>query len=261
MRFTFLVAVLFSTVCCAAEPTDFRIENELAVRKDDSEAKVKTTTLFRGGLVYDMIGDQGETTIFDKLADSFTLLDPTLRIQTKVRASELKDAVLLQREKMRSVTDPFFAFAAFPKFEQAYEQESGLARFQSPWIDYRIETQPLEDNSVRERYYDFCDWYCFLNLRVNPDSTTLFARMEINRFLAEKKRFPKRIHVSVFPNGNSGLTGIVAQPDVYVSTSKLGARFVPADEQRLQRIGEQLKTFRSVSFEQYLKEIRSGSGR
>ena len=256
--FSFIATIIvFTSVCSAAEPSidSFRVENELAVQQ--TGVKVKTTTLFRQGIVYDMIGDNGETTIFDTQNDTFTLLEPTFRFQTQIRASELKETVLKHREKMRSEKNPFFAFAAFPKFEETYEEESGLARFQSPWIDYQIETLPLDDDSLRQRYYDFCDWYCFLNLRVNPDSTTLFARMEVNRFLNAQKRFPKKIQVSVFRKGNSGIAGIVTQPDVYVSTHKLGTRFVPEDEQRLIRVEEQRKTFRTVSFAEYQKEMKN----
>ena len=250
--FTFFV-VFLPVLCGAAE--NFRVENELTVQQTGE--KVKTTTLFTGGLVYDMIGDNGETTIFDKASDTFTLLEPTLRIQTQVIASVLKEAVLKRREAMRSESQPpFFAFAAFPRFEETCEEESGLVRFQSPWMDYRIDTIPFPDDAFRERYYDFCDWYCFLNLRVNPDSTTLFARMEVNRFLKEQKRFPQKIQVAVSPKGNFGIAGIIANPDVYIGTHKLGIRFIPSDEQRLRRVDEQRKTFRTVSFEKYLREIR-----
>jgi len=253
MRLLSLFVFLFPILCGAAE--NFRVENELTVQQTGE--KVKTTTLFTGGLVYDMIGDNGETTIFDKASDTFTLLEPTLRIQTQVIASELKETVLKRREAMRSQPQPpFFAFAAFPKFEETYQEESGLVRFQSRWFVYNIETVPFADDTFRERYYDFCDWYCFLNLRVNPDSTTLFARMEVNRFLQERKRFPQKIQVDVYTKGNFGIAGIIANPDVYMSTHKLGIRLIPRDEQRLRRIDDQRKTFRTVSFEEYLKEIR-----
>ena len=239
----------------AAEPglENFRVENELTVQQTGE--KVKTTTLFVRGLVYDLIGEQGETTIYDKGADTFTLLEPTFRIQTQVKASELKETVLQLRSKMRQETQPpFFEFVLFPKFEETYEEESGLVRFQSPWIVYKIETISLLDDTFRERYYDFCDWYCFLNLRVNPDSTTLFARMEVNRFLREQKRFPQKIQVDIHKKGNTGIAGIVENPDVYIGTHKPGARLIPGDEKRLQRIDEQRKTFRTVSFEEYRQE-------
>jgi len=250
--FTFFVFFL-PVLCGAAE--SFRVENELTVQQTGE--KVKTTTLFTEGLVYDLIGDNGETTIFDKASDTFTLLDPTLRIQTKVIASELKEAVLKRREAMRLESQsPFFAFALFPKFKETYEEESGLVQFQSSWFVYNVETIPFPNDALRQRYYDFCDWYCYLNLRVNPDSTTLFARMEVNRFLREQKRFPQKIQVDVHKKGNFGIAGIIANPDVYIGTHKLGIRLIPRDEQRLKRIDEHRKTFQTVSFEEYLKEIR-----
>ena len=251
----FVLVFFLPSACGAAEPVagNFRVETELTVQQTGE--KVKTTTLFAGELVYDMIGEHGETTIFDKATDTFTLLEPTLRIQTKVNASELKETVLKFRAIMREKSlQPFYAFAVSPKFKEAYEEESGLARFQSSWMDYQIETMPLADDALGGRYYDFCDWYCFLNLRVNPDSKTMFARMEVNRFLRERKRFPKQIHLDIYTKGNSGIAGIVTAPDAYISTHKLGTRFIPSDEQRLQRIDEQRKTFRTVSFEEYLKE-------
>ena len=255
--FSFFAFVLLLPITSqAAEPGlgNFRVENELAVQQTGE--KVKTTTLFVDGLVYDQIGEQGETTIFDKTADTFTLLEPVLRIQTQMSASELKEAVLQRRNRMRQETPPsFFEFALFPKFEEIYEAESGFARFQSPWIVYKVDTIPLHDDALLERYYDFCDWYCFLNLRVNPDSMTLFARMEVNRFLRERKRFPQKIQVDIHKKGNFGIAGIVENPDVYIGTHKLGARLIPGDQQRLQRIDAQRETFRTVSFEEYRREI------
>ena len=255
----FFVLVFFlPLICGAAEsvPGNFRVENELTVLQTGE--KVKTTTLFAGELVYDMIGEHGETTIFNKAEDTFTLLEPTLRIQATVNASRLKEEVLKRRNTMTfEPHQQFYKFAAFPKFEETFEQESGLARFQSSWMDYQIETMPLPDDAFRQRYYDFCDWFCFLNLRVNPDSTTLFARMEVNRCLHQRKRFPKKIHLDVYRKGNFGIAGIVAAPDVFTVTHQLGTRFIPNDERCLQRINEQRQAFRVVSFDEYLKERSS----
>ena len=231
----------------------FRVQNELSILKTGS--KIKTTTLFHAGLVYDIIGDK-EITVFNPAADTFTLLEPTLRIQTVISsAKKMRDEVHRNQMKMKAHSNPFLAFAASPKFEIAYEDETGLAKFQSKWIEYLVETKPQKDVKLQTAYYDFCDWSCHLSLWVNPDSATMFARMEVNRFLREKGRFPDKIQLSVYPKGNSGISGLVQKPDKYESTHVLAVRLVPADEQLIARIKEQMNTFRVVPIREYLLEL------
>lgn len=239
----------------------FRVENELVNQQNGQ--KVKTITLFSDDLIYDFIDDHGEITLFDKKNDMFHFVEPMFRIQTQKRASEMKKLVEERRTRLRShqsaqtgaQQNPFIAFALSPKFDETYEQESGLARFQSPWIDYQMTTQPLKNFQIRNEYYNYCDWNCYLNLHTNLTSPTLFARMEINRFLHERECFPQKIQVSVYPKGNRGITGIVNNPDVYISTHTLGIRWIPADETRVQRLAEQRKVFRSLPFKEYQEEI------
>lgn len=235
------------------EELRFRVENELINQQNGQ--KVKTVTLFSDNMIYDFIDDHGEITLFDKQNDMFTLVEPTFRIQTKKRASEMKKLVEERRQRIRSHQNPFLAFALSPKFEETYEPESGLARFQSPWIDYQITTQGLKDARLRNEYYDYCDWNCYLNLHTNPASPTLFARMEVNKSLRAKERFPQKIQVSIYQKGNLGITGIVTEPDVFVTTHSLGIRWIPADETRVQRLAEQMKAFRSLPFKEYQEEI------
>lgn len=229
----------------------FRVEN--TIRTPGSEEVFKTTTLFRDAIVYDVIGEQGEITVFDSESKRFTLLEPARRIQTKIDGEQLRKTVEEKRAGFRSHKNPFVVFMVSPKFEIAHETETGHLRFQSKWIEYQCETQSMENAVLKNRYYDFCDWFCFLNLRLHPGSSTLFARMEINRYLRENGRFSEKIKVLVYPRGN----GVMNQPEVSESSHTISPRLVPSDEKRIEQIHGQMETFRVVSLEEYQKQLNN----
>lgn len=240
------------------EKLQFRVENEVRSLQDGEVAhRMKTTTLFDGAFVYDIIGDNGEITIFDKEKMLFTLLEPSLRIQCSLDAKEMKKQVDQARDKMRNNKDAFRAFAVSPKFETTIEKETGLVKFSSRWIEYQITTRPIEGPKLQDAYFDFCDWYCYFNLKVNPGSSTMFARMEVNRSLRQSGRFPEKIQVRVFPKGNTGISGIVNPSQMSESDHVFSLRLVPNDEKKIEAIHEQTKSFRVVSFEEYQKQMNS----
>ncbi|MGL6196201.1 MAG: hypothetical protein ACRC2T_15400 [Thermoguttaceae bacterium] len=252
------LGVLFDVSNAAESPqsgeskVQFRIENEL--QSDKIINPIKTTTIFYEGVVYDIIGDNGEVTIFDAKNNSFTILDPARLVQSNISASDVKDFCDKSREKLLAHKNQFFSFLSAPKFQVNYEEETGYVTFQSKWIDYVIETKPLTEAGIAKEYFEFCDWYCYFNIRSNPSSLPLFARLKVNEFLKEKGRFPEKIQVKIYRQGNSGISGIVGKPDVSESSHKFANRLVPTDEQRIKKIIEQTKTFRSVPFADYLKE-------
>lgn len=236
-------------------PVRFRVDNE--VRREGGTAfSNKTTTYFHEGVVYDVLARNREITVFDEKNNSFTLLDPVLRLQTCLIASEIKTEVAQVQREMKKHANPFIAFAVDPQFDEKFDSTTGVVQCLSPWIEYTINTKPLPDTGIGTTYFDFCNWICYFNLRVNPGAATSFARMKVNRLLQEKGRFPEQIKVNVYPKGNTGAAGIANPPDVYVSTHHLVLRLVPADEQRIAEIRDNLETFRKVSLSEYQQEVR-----
>ncbi|MGL6225706.1 MAG: hypothetical protein ACRC10_03660 [Thermoguttaceae bacterium] len=236
-------------------PVRFRVDNEVR-REGGTSFSNKTTTYFYEGVVYDVLAGNREITVFDEKSNSFSLLDPVLRLQTCLSASEIKTEVAQVQREMKKHANPFIAFAVDPKFEEKIDETTGVIQCLSPWIEYTINTKPLTDTGIGTTYFDFCNWICYFNLRVNPSAATSFARMQVNRLLQEKGRFPEQIKVNVYPKGHTGAAGIANTPDVYISTHHLVLRLVPADEQRIAEIRGYLDTFRKVSLSEYQQEVR-----
>jgi hypothetical protein len=232
---------------------EFRIDNEMQV---EGSAKKATSTIF---LLNDnfisLIGENGEITFFDSDRQIFTLLDPVLRIQTQLDAAETKRKV--ERLRQQVMTSPgldpntFNAFAVKPVFQPEFEETSGTLALQSPWMDYLLVTHVLTDPETTKQYFDFCDWVCYLHLRIDPRSTTMLARLEVNRILREKNRFASRISVSVFPKGKTP----IAKPDKAQSSHKMILRLDHTDTKRIDQAKEFRRTFQMMAFDEYQKLV------
>jgi hypothetical protein len=232
---------------------EFRIDNEIQV--EGSPEKITSTTFLLNGNFISLIGDNGEITFFDSDRQIFTLLDPVLRVQTQLDAAETKKKVELLRQQVMTSPglDPntFNAFAVKPVFQPEYEETSGTLALQSPWIDYLLVTHVLTNPETAKQYFDSCDWWCYLHLRLDPRSTTMLIRLEVNRILREQNRFATRISVSVFPKGKIP----IAKPDKAQSSHKIIVRLDHTDQQRIDQAKEFRRTFAIIPFDDYQKKV------
>jgi hypothetical protein len=232
---------------------EFRIDNEIQV--EGSPEKIMSTTFLLNSNFISLIGESGEITFFDADRQIFTLLDPVLRVQTQLDATETKKKVELSRQQVMTSPglDPntFNAFAVKPVFQSEYEETSGTLALQSPWIDYLLITNVLTDPEIAKQYFDSCDWLCYLHLRLDPRTTTLLVRLEVNRILREQNRFASRLSVSVFPKGKTPL----AKPDKAQSSHKIIVRLDHTDQQRIDWAKEFRRTFAMIPFNEYQKKV------
>ena len=227
----------------------FRIDNRLVT----GDRVVKTVTIFTAGLVYDCIGDYGQITIYDKAAGTLTLLDPSCRLKTIVTTESLADDYVQRREAFRKSDNPFQNYLAEPYFEDnAFEGESGLMYFRSPWVEYRFETVSLNDPVVSEAYYDFCRQFTLLNIRIG-DSPTPMLRKELNPILEQNRRFPGKVNLTLYPRGKVIITGHVIHAE---STHIFVRRLQSPDELRVQQANRYRELFREVPLDDYLREVR-----
>ena len=240
----FVLFVSVASVGFAAET--FRVENDL---RWGNAAPVRSTTLFDGTVFYNLIGTNGEITVFDPPKDTFTLLDPELRLQTHLAASETKRFVDAQRIQLESHKNEFVAFATKPAFTM--EETASLITLQSPWIDYTLTTKAFPNPEIAKTYLDFCDWTCYLNQRITPGLATPLIRLEVNRVLREKSQFPASMKVSIFPTGKKFL----AKEENIRTTHELSRRISEADRQRIARTHELMRTFTVVPFAEYQTKV------
>jgi hypothetical protein len=240
----FLVAVqLFAFDGIAVE---YRIDNEIGT--------VKSTVYLLENQFVSMIDTNGEIAVFDAAEKTFTLLNPPLRLQTVLDAVEMKNKTnaLCNRilESDNPKTNSFLYFAVKPKFEVKHDEAAGLLTLQSNWIDYTLKTIPLPDETGA-MYYDFCDWMCYLNMRLNPYSTMMLTRLAVNNVLRQEHRFAVHVSASLYPKGKTAFS----QGDVTESSHQLSRRLSDDDKKRLQLVDEYRKTFPSVPLEEYRKTL------
>jgi len=224
--------------------TEFRI--------DSNVQGIKSTAFLLQGKFYSMTGDNGEIVEFDAETKIFTLINPALRLQTQLDGEAIRKNVEQLRERLlhhpNTKTDSFGYFAFTPKFETEFSPVSGMLALQSNWIDYEIKTIPFADSSAA-MYHDFCDWVCYLNLRLNPRSSQMLTRLEVNRLLREKQRFAVSVSVSIYAGGKQGL----AKPSQVSSSHDLVRRLSDADRKRIEQVQEFKRTFSRATIDEYQK--------
>ena len=226
----------------------FCIDNRLII----GDKAVKSLTIFYDGRVYDFIGDHGQITIYDKAAGMLTLLDPSCRLKTTVTTENLAEDFIHHREALRKSDNPFHNYLAEPFFEEnAFEAESGLMYFRSPWIEYRFETVPLVDPVVSEVYYDFCRQFTLLNIRTGSSPTSMI-RNALNPILEQHQRFPGKINMTIYPRGKVILSRMAVHAE---ATHTFVWRLQSPDETKVKQANRCRELFREVPLDNYLREV------
>ena len=237
------LAGCFLSLTVAAE---FRIDNDVQ--------GVKSSAFLLEGKFYSMIGDNGEIVEFDANTRTFTLIDPALRIQTQIDAEETRRKVEQLRQQVlndpSTKTDSFRYFAFKPTFVSEFDTTSGKLALQSHWVDYDIKTIPFTDPSSGA-YYDFCDWVCYLNFRINPLSPQMLIRLEVNRLLRKEQRFAVNVAETLYPSGKQWL----ARPNRISSSREIVRRLGDTDRKRIEQAQEFKRTLPLVPFDEYQRRI------
>ncbi|MGL4595842.1 MAG: hypothetical protein ACRCUY_14060 [Thermoguttaceae bacterium] len=254
-----IVGLIIPLFCCtffcvqidAAERV--RIDNE--IRAGESTA-IKSTAYLIGNNFYSFIGDAGEVTFFDAEKEVFTLIHPALRLKTFLDGAETRQKAESLREAAheREKQSAYWNFLVKPVFQQERNDVTGTIALQSFWIDYLLTTSGFPDDNTAARFFRFCDWTCYLNLRLSPQSSTMFARLEVNRILRESNRFPHKITMSIYPKGKTGIRPLEEQMS---STHQMVFRFTELDDKRLDQVHEWMRVFQTISFAEYQEKMFS----
>lgn len=235
---------LFLFCLSSAYAVELRIDNEVR------PGNVKSTTYLQDGDFFSMIGQNGEVTYYDSKAKTFAILDPALRIQTRIDAEETKKRVALLREEIltspKSEQGTFIAFIVKPTFQSEFDENSGDLALRSPWFDYVLSTTVFPNPETAKLYSDFCDLSCYLNFRISK-AKAMLVRLEVNRILASHNRFPTKISASIYPKGQ----GPLAKVEKAESSHKLILRLTEEDHKRIAQAKESMRTFTVVPFSEY----------
>ena len=245
-----IIAAFFLIAFCAVrlDAAEFRLDNEIR------PGNVKSTTYLLDGDFFSMIGQNGEITYYDSKAKTFSILDPALRLQTRLDLGETKDKIELLRQEIlnspKLEAGSFNAFVVKPIFQSEFDENSGDWALWSPWFDYVMETAVFPNADAARQYNDFCDLSCHLNYRI-AYSKSMLVRLEVNKLLAARSRFPKKISVTIYPNGKSPLTKSEKMESAHV----LVVRLTEEDRQRITQAREALRTFPAVTFSEYERKV------
>jgi hypothetical protein len=234
-----------------APAADFLVNNAVYA-EGETEPRVRTTTIFLDGLVYDYLESPTETIVFDARAGRFTLLDPDRRVRTEVTTKQVANLITQLKKRAGRHESEYLQFLAEPHFEERFELSTGALVLDSPWLTYRVHTEKPANPDIVEQYRQFADRYCQINTMLNPRLMPPFARMELNRVLAENGVIPRHIELEL--RSGRGLTARVTRLS---SRHELVQKPGEASLARVAQTREFMGMFQLVSFRQYRQPASS----
>ena len=212
---------------------------------DKKEPDSQSTTIFHNAFVYDFLQNPAETTVFDKTAGRFAILDDVRRIRTELGTKELENFTQKLKDRAVKGQDPLMQFLAEPSFEERYDPSRRELILFSDLVNYKAIVTSA-DNSVVSQYREFSDWYARLNAILISGSRPPFARLKLNEALARREAVAREVAltITVVKDGKS-------QPATVRSEHVLSLTLAPADMERIDRARKAMTAYKPVSFEQY----------
>jgi len=232
----------------AAQPR-FRVENKVFV-EGEKEPRIRTTTIFYDGVVYDFLEDPAEITVLDVARGRFVLLDRTRKVRTELTTRRVADFSQRLKKWAQGQSDPFLKFLADPQFDVQHDEATGESSFTSPWMTYRLITIDANSGDISRQYREYSDWYCQLNALLNPGTRPPFARMIVNAALEQRGRFPGEVHLTLRPK-----KGLLAKQITARSEHLLVRRLVESDLQRIAQTGRLMALYTAVDFKEYQRRV------
>jgi hypothetical protein len=240
---------------------DFRIDTEVFVG-EEKEPLAETLTIFSNGYVYDFsLAKSEEITVFDPRRGKFTVLDAGRQMKMVVSTQEVLDWCLALSTHAVQSKDPTFAFAAQPTFEvhESSIEENGQTLTEvtlngNPIVYSAKGKQPPVAESVAA-FHDFANWYARLNALLPPGGLPPEARLKLNQALADRGLLPTEIKLTITP-GSRFKSKLELRSRHLINWTLSGS-----DRKRLERTGDYLQTFQTVSFEQYCNKPAPSSER
>jgi hypothetical protein len=266
----------------AQKAVDFRVESKVYEDKAANPSS-ESTTLFVfndsgnkwHNLVYDFLSSPSEITIFETVGSrverkdehggrntaigeetTITLLDRSRKVRSVTDGGKLWTFTQQLRSRAARQTSPLLKFAAEPNFGGKFERtgdDEAWVRFSSPWITYRVRlATDLAGSTNFSPYFDFCDYSAQLNSMMHPGALPPFPRMEVDSSLRSKSAQcpPNLVEVTISDDSRG------AKPIVLHSEHHFSTQLTTEDRQRIDEANESLKTFKQVSWEEYLRPIQ-----
>lgn len=229
-----------------AKAQGFRMETDVLLG-EQKEPICRTLTLFTDGLVYDFIlsGDTKEVTVFDMNSGRVILLDSKRSLKTVLTHEQLIRLTTSLKLELKS-DNSVFHFAANPKFETNFDEASSVLTLSSDRMMYRVQGKPAELSDAPRQYQELADWSARLNA-CRPGNLPPFARLELNRELAERGLVPFEVQQTIVVPGRLGSSRKLELKTRHLVNWALGTN----DRKRIESVSQQIGKFEAVSFETY----------
>ena len=249
------VLLALCALVATVEAEDFRIATKVFIGPEVEEGEEvepvsETTTLFRGGTVYDFLGDSQQIAVFRKPLGSapgrFILLDPQRKIRTELSTGQLQKFATGLKAWSAAQDDPLLKFNSNPNFQESWDASSAELTLASPVVQYRVVTEPMPSRQAALQYREFSDWYARLGALLYPGSTPPFARLAVNAALSEYQAMPTEVHLRIAEYKSLRKDDIVMRSEHTITW-----RLSKADQDRIDQAGAYLVQFPEVELGEF----------
>lgn len=247
-----LTALLLLASTAAAQT--FRMETD--VHEGNAKARVcRVLTVFTDGLAYDFLtlennggnGNITETTVFDIPNGRVVMLSPDRRMKTVVSLDELLKTTTDLKVNIKE-SDRLFHFAAHPKFDVKFSAEAKELALRSDIMTYVVKCAKEETPGAARTYQEFADWSARLNSLRPGKNLPPFARMELDRELAQRNLMPAEIARTIVIAGT-----LRNRKEEVLTRHHINWILSSKDHDRIQRVAQQIGDFKTVSFQEFIK--------
>ena len=207
-------------------------------------------TIFQDkGCVYDFRkrGDN-EVIVFDRsrssgscCSTSVVMCGPRFRLSKVTLKSFVRRA---SNSRTAGSDNAMVKFLGDPNFQVTFDPVTTLLRLQSDWLTYEARLTPASNDQVAQ-YRDFADSYAGLNAILYRESPPPFARIMLNKAIADHHGVPLEVQLSV-KNRRGEMQSIH-------SKHKFIAKLAQEDRDRVAGFRQDMATFSSVAFGEYRK--------
>ncbi|MCA9132092.1 MAG: hypothetical protein KDA45_03025 [Planctomycetales bacterium] len=212
------------------QQVSFRVVTDIFV-STQKEPVQQTLTLFSQGVAYDIsFNDPNQITLVDPQRKRIVLLNKEQQIQTEIDLQQLHEFIDAARKQAESSDlAPYLQGAA-----QVQITDEGVT-VGDRTLQYHSTLQEPREEPMAAQYAQVADALALLNGR---SGVPPFARLSLNRAVAEQKALPAEITRTI---------GSDSQPFVVRCKLHTNWRLSRDDEQKIAEIGKMLVNFEVVS--------------
>jgi hypothetical protein len=183
--------LLLTTNCLAQESATishvkFQVDTDVFFGDQDAPAQ-QTRTLFSGGVAYDIsYDDPNQITLVDPTRNRIILLHKAKQVRTEIDLAELNQFIVAAQKKAESS-----GLAIFLRGAARVESTGTSVSVGDEVLKYESTLRIAEDERMAQQYAQVADALALFNgwrSGVPP-----FARLALNRAIAEKKSLPEKI--------------------------------------------------------------------